>query len=121
MPNNPRAVDNLIPFKPGQSGNPKGRPPGRLSLSTHIQNLMNDDKFEANILDSKLGVRQYKGAPVVAVVQVAIQKALNDKEKAIQYMEWLAKYGYGANVEGNPEEINIKYEIVNHVPEPKEL
>lgn len=27
MANNPHVIDNLIPFKPGQSGNPKGRPP----------------------------------------------------------------------------------------------
>lgn len=26
MPNNPNAVDNLQPFKPGESGNPNGRP-----------------------------------------------------------------------------------------------
>ena len=26
MPNNPNAIENLKPFKKGQSGNPKGRP-----------------------------------------------------------------------------------------------
>ena len=29
--------DNLIPFKPGQSGNPKGRPKGAKSRSTVIK------------------------------------------------------------------------------------
>lgn len=107
-------------FKPGQSGNPNGRAKGSLSLSTHIQNLMNDEQFEANILDSKLGYQEYKGIPITAIIKVAIQRALNDKDKAIQYMEWIAKYGYGSNVEGSSEEIDIKFEYVNKVPTPKE-
>lgn len=120
MPNNPRAADNLTPFKPGQSGNPKGKPKGRLNLSTHIQNLLNDESFEANLLDPKIGIKEYKGIPIAALIHVAIQRGLQDKDKGIQYFEWLAKYGFGTNVEGNAEEITIKYEIVNRVPEPKD-
>lgn len=32
MARNPRAKDNLIPFKPGECGNPKGRPPSFRSV-----------------------------------------------------------------------------------------
>lgn len=103
-------------FKPGQSGNPAGRPKGTLNLSTHIQNMMNDENFVANILDAKLGMKEYKGIPIKAIIQVTIARAVNGDDKA---REWLAKYGYGSNVEGNAEEINVRYEIVNRVPEPK--
>lgn len=37
MPNNPNAVDNLTPFKPGESGNPNGRP--RKMVSQVIEDL----------------------------------------------------------------------------------
>lgn len=96
MPNNPKALDNLKPFKPGQSGNPAGLEPGTKHLSTHISKLMHDPKFEANIFDSKLGIREYKGAPVIAIIQVAINKAAAGDDKA---REWLAKYGWGTKTE----------------------
>jgi hypothetical protein len=96
MPNNPNATDNLKSWKPGQSGNPAGKPKGTKHLSTWIQNLLNDEEFEANILDSKVGVIEYKGAPIKAIVMVALRKAAAGDEKA---REWLAKYGYGQKFE----------------------
>lgn len=85
-------TSGLIPFQPGQSGNPAGAKKGTLHLSTHIQNLLNDEEFEANILDSKKGLIEYKGAPVKAIIQVAIKHALNGDQR---WAEWLAKHGYG--------------------------
>lgn len=79
-------------FKPGQSGNPQGVPKGTKHLSTHIQDLLNDEEFETNILDSKVGIRAYKGAPVKAIIEVAIKHALNGDQR---WAEWLAKHGYG--------------------------
>ena len=32
--------ENLIPFKPGQSGNPKGKPKGTMSLTANLRKLM---------------------------------------------------------------------------------
>jgi len=32
---------NLKPFKKGQSGNPKGKPKGTVSITTHLKRLMN--------------------------------------------------------------------------------
>lgn len=83
-------------FKPGESGNLAGKPAGTIHLSTHIQNLMADDAFEANILDAKTGIREYKGVPAKAIIQVAITKAVNGDDKA---REWLAKYGWGTKQE----------------------
>ncbi len=40
-------VGKATQFKKGQSGNPAGREPGRLNLSTHIPNWLNDENFEA--------------------------------------------------------------------------
>lgn len=83
-------------FKPGESGNPAGKPKGTKHLSTWIQDLLNDEEFEANILDSKVGVIKFKGAPIKAIVMVALRKAAAGDEKA---REWLAKYGYGTKQE----------------------
>lgn len=85
-----------VKFKPGESGNPKGVPKGSKHITTHIQELMEDDDFEANILDAKTGIKEYKGAPIKAIIQVAITKAVNGDEKA---REWLAKYGWSQKVE----------------------
>jgi len=90
---------SLTPFQPGQSGNPKGRQKGYKHISTWIEELLNDEKFEANILDSKLGLVEYKGAPVKAIVSVAIQKALNDPKTGQKWADWLAKYGYGSKLQ----------------------
>jgi hypothetical protein len=83
-------------FKPGQSGNPAGTKPGTVHISTHIQRLMEDEDFEANILDPKIGIREYKGAPVRAVLQVALTKAINGDLKAT---DLLMKYGWSQKIE----------------------
>jgi uncharacterized protein DUF5681 len=96
MPNNPNAVANLIPFKPGQSGNPKGLKPGTKHLTTWMQEMLEDENFEANILDPKIGLQAYKGAPIKAVIQVTLVKALAGDAKM---MDLLYKYGWAAKSE----------------------
>lgn len=98
MPNNPRAADNLIPAKKGEVRNPKGKPKGTIHLATHIQNMLNDEEFETLLIDAKQGAIDYKGAPVKAIIKVAIHKAIHDKDKGQQWAEWLAKHGYGSTV-----------------------
>lgn len=83
---------NLKPWRPGQSGNPAGKPKGTKHLSTRIQELMNDENFEAKIYDSRMGYDEYKGVPLDAIIYVTINKAVNGDERA---REWLAKYGWG--------------------------
>lgn len=84
-------------FQPGQSGNPDGLPKGTKQLSTWIQKLLNDEKFEFIILGGKEKGKQisYKGAPVKAIVGVAIHKAMKGD---VKWAEWLAKHGYGSKI-----------------------
>jgi len=84
-------------FKPGQSGNPAGLPKGTKQLSTWIQELMNDEQFEFIILGGKGKGKKinYKGAPVKAIIGVAIHKAIKGDSR---WAEWLAKHGYGSRI-----------------------
>jgi hypothetical protein len=90
------SVGKATQFKPGESGNPAGKPKGAVHISQHIQKLMEDEAFEANILDAKIGIKEYRGAPVQAIIQVAITKAVNGDDKA---RDWLAKYGWSQKIE----------------------
>lgn len=75
-------------FKPGESGNPAGKPKGAKHLSTWIQDMMNDDEFELKLKNGEL----LKGAPIKAIIKTAIAKSVSGDTRA---MEWLAKHGYG--------------------------
>lgn len=89
------AVGKATQFKPGQSGNPAGKPKGTVHLSTHIQNLLNDETFRSMVRQG-LEIREYKGAPIKAIIQAQINLALNGDAKAF---DLLAKYGYGSKIE----------------------
>lgn len=74
-------------WKPGQSGNPNGKPKGTVHISTHISNLLEDEDFTCRLRDGRV----FKGAPVKAIVTVAIIRALNGDLKAF---ELLVRAGY---------------------------
>lgn len=80
-------------FKPGQSGNPSGPKPGYKHISTWIEEMLNDEGFEANLIDSKKGVVEFKGAPLKAIIKTAIHKAIHGDK---QWADWLANNGYGS-------------------------
>lgn len=81
-------------FKPGKSGNPAGKKKGTVHLSTHIQNLLNDEEFT---IENWMGTGvKYKDVPIKAIITVAIYNALQGDNK---WAEWLAKHGYGTNVD----------------------
>lgn len=84
--------DNLVHWKPGQSGNPSGRPKGSKDLSTWIQNLMHDESFEAVLHYDKATQVQWKGAPIKAIIAVAMMRAVRGDER---WADWLSKNGYG--------------------------
>jgi hypothetical protein len=109
---------NLKPFT-GKNDPRNGRKPkGTLNLSTHIQNLLNDESLEdLYVTTSKGAKKKVKGVPIKAVIYVALKKALEGEPVS---REWLAKYGYGTNVPDSPEELHVTYEVVNRIPEPKE-
>lgn len=93
----PKEAGKGTQYKPGESGNPSGKPVGTLSLATHIQKLLNDEKFEFIILGGKGKGKtiSYKGAPIKAIIGVAIHKAMKGDQK---WAEWLAKHGYGSKI-----------------------
>lgn len=79
-------------FKPGESGNPAGKPKGTKHLSTWIQDMLNDDTFELYLTHPIEGVKKFEGAPIQAIVQTAMRRAANG-DKA--WADWLANHGYG--------------------------
>lgn len=78
-------------FQKGQSGNPAGKPKGTKHINTWIQELLEDEDFEADLLDSKKGLVEFKGAPVKAIILAQRHKAVNGDQKAV---ELLFKYGW---------------------------
>lgn len=98
-------------FQPGQSGNPKGVPKGTKHLNTWIQELLEDDSFEANLLDSKKGLIEFKGAPLKAIILAQRHKAVNGDQKAV---DLLFKYGWPAKTETD---VTSKGEAINQ-PDP---
>lgn len=93
---------NLKPFNKGADPRRGSKPKGSKHLSTWIQELLNDEGFEIGMLDSNRGYILYKGAPIKAIVGVAIQRALNDPKDGIKWATWLATFGYGRKVEVEP-------------------
>ena len=83
---------NLKPWKPWQSGNPKGPKPGYKHLSTHIQEMLNDENFELKLANGEI----FKGAPVKAIIKTAMIKAMKGDVKAFDI---LGKYGFGTKTD----------------------
>lgn len=92
---------NLIPPQKGEVRNPKGKPKGTKHISTWIQEMLNDEEFETVLIDANKGAIPFKGAPLEAIIKVAMHKAIHDKEKGNVWAEWLAKHGYGNNINLN--------------------
>lgn len=65
---------------------------GSIHLSTHIQNLLNDEEFSPELMDGK----EFKGTPLKAIIMTAMTKAQEGDNK---WADWLAKYGYGNKLE----------------------
>lgn len=86
---NPNAVPpEHSKWKPGQSGNPKGKPKGTKHLSTYIQEALTDENFELKLKDGSI----MKEMPIKAIIKTAVAKSVSGDTRA---MEWLAKHGYG--------------------------
>jgi hypothetical protein len=93
---------NLKSWKPGQSGNPAGKPKGTKHLSTWIREMLEDDSFTAKLASGKTA----KGAPVKAIIQSLAVKALEGDMKAF---DLLAKYGYGTKVDATSKDQPLNF------------
>lgn len=60
--------------------------------------MLGDEEFETVLVDAQKGAIKYKGAPLKAIIKVAMHKAIHDKDKGQQWAEWLAKYGWGNKI-----------------------
>lgn len=105
------SVGKATQFKPGESGNPAGLPKGTKHINTWIQELMEDEKFEARLLDLKEGFVDYKGAPIKAIVKATANDALahNDPKVRAAARDWLAKYGWPTK---NESDVNLKGDLI---------
>lgn len=89
---NPPPVEHQ--FKPGQSGNPAGKPKGSRHLSTVIQELMDDENFELKLKDGNM----LKGRPSRKIAEVMYGLAISGGSNSVKAADWLAKHGYGTKV-----------------------
>lgn len=80
-------------WKPGQSGNPAGKPKGAIHLATRIQNMLNDDEFTTELLGKGGKKITFKGNPAEAIIRTAILKAMSGDK---MWADWLAKNGFGS-------------------------
>lgn len=96
-------IDNLTPFTKddGRAAAAGHRGKGVKHLSTHIQELLNDESFTAKYLEG-YDLKETNGPPIKAIVRVAAIKAIAGDTK---WADWLGKYGYGTKLElaNNPE------------------
>ena len=105
-------VGKKTQFKPGQSGNPAGKPKGLVNLSTQIQRMLNDEKFIEKLSkkikdEAKLPDPEYQGTPMKAIIATAMVEAMsaNTHPSARNAArDYLAKYGYGTKVTVEPPE-----------------
>ena len=90
----------LTQWKPGTSGNPAGKPKGAKHLATHIQEMMEDNKFEQKLKNGSI----LRGAPIQAIIRTLIIKAVNGDLRAF---DLLARYGYGTKIEFDSDKLPI--------------
>ena len=92
MPNNPKAVDNLIPAKKGEVRNPKGKPKGTKNLATLVRELESEDFDWTHVPIKNKEAVAAMGSPWKAILTVALGQAISGDKHA---REWLRKSGYG--------------------------
>jgi hypothetical protein len=95
------SVGKATQFKPGVSGNPAGKPKGAKHINTWIQELAEDEEFTALLVDLKDGFKEFKGAPIKAIIKQAINEAVGSQDPKVRQSarEWIAKYGWASKNE----------------------
>lgn len=94
---------NLKSWKPGQSGNPDGRPKGSRNLKTIIKSLLNDTSVYDRLSDWEYTDKS--NTPIEAIVLTLVTKAVDGDTKSA---ELLFKYGYDKDERDD----SVRYETV---------
>lgn len=68
-------------WKPGQTGNPSGPKPGYKHINTWVQELVEDETFVTTVREG-LQIKEYKGAPIKAMIKAQILLAINGDTNA---------------------------------------
>lgn len=112
---NPLPPPEEYRFKPGQSGNPKGKPKGVRHLKTIIQEIgHNIDWAKTTLKDKENMKRMYGNSAWDALAYVAFTKAMAGDTKA---MDWLAKNGYGQSLDITSDGNELSAPIVRIIDE----
>lgn len=97
-------------FKPGQSGNPAGKPKGARSLSSTIREMMDDPNFIERLsqgIKERTGIDpsvdpEFQGTPMKAIITVALIESMNPNihpDTRNKARTWVGKFGYGTKVD----------------------
>ena len=104
-------------WKPGQSGNPKGKPKGSLNLSTLIREIGESIDWDKTNLKNKEELKaKYGNNGWKAIVYVAWTKAMAGDPQA---MKWLAENGFGKHVDVTSNGETIKGATITFADKPK--
>ena len=106
---------NLKSFKPGQSGNPAGKPKGIPNTKTRLYRLLTIMQEVDNPIT---GIRE--GFTVAEQMDLAqIQQAIKGDTRAynalVDRLEGKPPQSYEL-----PDSVEVKFEVINRVPQPKE-
>lgn len=102
-------------FKPGQSGNPKGKAKGVEHSKTRYLKLLNLVQKKKNSISGELEELSVIEQMDLKVVAKALDGDLAAYRELLDRLE-----GKPTPTDETPTELSIKYEVVNRVPEPKE-
>jgi hypothetical protein len=89
-PANRKRQGGATKFKPGQSGNPKGRPAAMFSFGKYLRRFLDSDHPQAAEINQKLGVESVK-----TQLDVIVQRLAKDDPKV------LLQYAFGKPVESH--------------------
>lgn len=67
-------------FQPGESGNPAGKPKGTKHLSTHIQEMLNDEKFELKLKSGEI----IKQRPITQILSLVNEARAEELERLLE-------------------------------------
>lgn len=96
-------IDNLVPFKPGYDERRGSKPKGSKHINTWVQELLHDEEFEAWVSDPRTGIKEFKGAPITAIIKAQIIKAVNGDTKAYDSLVksgWVQKQEIDQQISG---------------------